>query len=115
MTAPRAGLVLVGATILLIGAIGWLVSEDAKQAEQLGGISRVAPCRADGINSKECRRQARLIVKACITHPNCQAILARILPEPTKGGGTSNSAPPPHSQPPPPPSGGGGNSLCCSS
>ena len=124
--AKWAGRSLVVSVVALVAAVGWGVYQNVEQDRKLEGVDRVSPCRVLGIAAPECKREARLTVKSCLTHKPCRKLVVRLtsgpntLPDSDKPvsssatrntGGDAQQPPSQAPQQPGPPSGGppGGN------
>lgn len=128
----RAVVVGVAALVVALTAVTvWLVVDELGEGKQLQGVVREAgPCRAFGVNSPQCLRQADLIDRACLKQPGCakrrRAQVRRVTNQPlgkteqsrstgaSRQGGSdapaSSPSPGPGQSPSPPPGGGGGGS-----
>lgn len=67
--AKNAVRILCVAAIAAIAGAGVMIYLLMDEQARLGGIRHAGPCRAEGIKDSECRRQARLIFKACSDQP----------------------------------------------
>lgn len=69
---------LAALTVLLGVATAVIAVHDARQSSQLDGVAKVGPCRDLGAGDPECRRQSRLIVRACLGQRWCAELLHEV-------------------------------------
>lgn len=93
MNWSRAALIVY---LVVVGAGLFLLAQDeAKLAKRLGPESKVTvagPCRTFGPDHPECRRQSRLIVKSCLTHRDCRALIRTLYSDENDRRGQANES-----------------------
>lgn len=108
---PRLIIATTVAVIALVGITVWLVIDDLQQEKKLQGVKVAAPCRALGIKDPECKRQATLILRACLSTRECRKHFETYLTrDPLKGKPDDPDQKPSQSQPTPGPDSPSGSS-----